>query len=213
MRKPPCASPSAGAEEAVAAAFVLASVGGWAVDRVVPRPQRFCAILSATSDAPRPSNNTRVPTTIHKIVLRGMPGSSGGGASRSSVSLPQWGQSIIVPVFSAGNSMCPPHSRHSPFKYFVRFILKASVASADRKSTRLNSSHQIISYAVFCLKKKKQHVSYRKKALNTDDYDLTFRLYSPALANRLSLTERLPSESELTPSTHPHYNTLRMLRR
>src|SRR5258708_278147 len=27
----------------------------------------------------------------------------------------------------------------------------------DRKSTRLNSSHQIISYAVFCLKKKKYH--------------------------------------------------------
>src|SRR5207244_10240103 len=27
--------------------------------------------------------------------------------------------------------------------------------AADRKSTRLNSSHQIISYAVFCLKKKK----------------------------------------------------------
>src|SRR5258708_26130270 len=29
-------------------------------------------------------------------------------------------------------------------------------ADVDRKSTRLNSSHQIISYAVFCLKKKKQ---------------------------------------------------------
>src|SRR5207244_8127125 len=29
------------------------------------------------------------------------------------------------------------------------------VDEADRKSTRLNSSHQIISYAVFCLKKKK----------------------------------------------------------
>src|SRR5438552_11854303 len=28
-------------------------------------------------------------------------------------------------------------------------------SSEDRKSTRLNSSHQIISYAVFCLKKKK----------------------------------------------------------
>src|SRR5574341_2626654 len=27
---------------------------------------------------------------------------------------------------------------------------------ADRKSTRLNSSHQLISYAVFCLKKKKR---------------------------------------------------------
>src|SRR5688500_19955819 len=28
--------------------------------------------------------------------------------------------------------------------------------AADRKSTRLNSSHLVISYAVFCLKKKKQ---------------------------------------------------------
>src|SRR5438552_11662480 len=28
----------------------------------------------------------------------------------------------------------------------------------DRKSTRLNSSHQIISYAVFCLKKKKDNI-------------------------------------------------------
>src|SRR3712207_6954247 len=30
----------------------------------------------------------------------------------------------------------------------------------DRKSTRLNSSHANISYAVFCLKKKKKQVSY-----------------------------------------------------
>src|SRR2546421_8229029 len=30
-------------------------------------------------------------------------------------------------------------------------------ATGDRKSTRLNSSHDQISYAVFCLKKKKQH--------------------------------------------------------
>src|SRR5258708_18875896 len=30
------------------------------------------------------------------------------------------------------------------------------VLRGDRKSTRLNSSHQIISYAVFCLKKKNQ---------------------------------------------------------
>src|SRR5438034_3671624 len=30
----------------------------------------------------------------------------------------------------------------------------------DRKSTRLNSSHTVISYAVFCLKKKKTTTSY-----------------------------------------------------
>src|SRR5258708_25940391 len=32
----------------------------------------------------------------------------------------------------------------------------AQLRHRDRKSTRLNSSHQIISYAVFCLKKKKK---------------------------------------------------------
>src|SRR5207244_10275103 len=36
---------------------------------------------------------------------------------------------------------CPPHD------------LAVFECSGDRKSTRLNSSHQIISYAVFCLKK------------------------------------------------------------
>src|SRR5207244_7374674 len=36
----------------------------------------------------------------------------------------------------------------------------ASPPAADRKSTRLNSSHQIISYAVFCLKKKKKKQEY-----------------------------------------------------
>src|SRR5438445_4667505 len=35
----------------------------------------------------------------------------------------------------------------------------ADVAQTDRKSTRLNSSHANISYAVFCLKKKKKHIT------------------------------------------------------
>src|SRR5438552_18761947 len=34
------------------------------------------------------------------------------------------------------------------------YTLRARGSNPDRKSTRLNSSHQIISYAVFCLKKK-----------------------------------------------------------
>src|SRR5476649_3014023 len=40
---------------------------------------------------------------------------------------------------------------------------------SDRKSTRLNSSHTVISYAVFCLKKKKkknQHSKDKKKKTN-----------------------------------------------
>src|SRR5258708_29556341 len=44
------------------------------------------------------------------------------------------------------------------FKTLVGDALErtASRAETDRKSTRLNSSHQIISYAVFCLKKKRK---------------------------------------------------------
>src|SRR3712207_7483809 len=46
-------------------------------------------------------------------------------------------------------------------KFFIVFIrgrrsLSFALPPADRKSTRLNSSHANISYAVFCLKKKKQ---------------------------------------------------------
>src|SRR2546426_5835544 len=35
-------------------------------------------------------------------------------------------------------------------------LLRPAVRGLDRKSTRLNSSHLVISYAVFCLKKKKK---------------------------------------------------------
>src|SRR5256885_6777885 len=34
----------------------------------------------------------------------------------------------------------------------------STTAATDRKSTRLNSSHLVISYAVFCLKKKKDYL-------------------------------------------------------
>src|SRR5687768_17818135 len=38
-------------------------------------------------------------------------------------------------------------------------------AEKDRKSTRLNSSHGYISYAVFCLKKKKKKIKYTPRTL------------------------------------------------
>src|SRR5690606_39831353 len=40
--------------------------------------------------------------------------------------------------------------------YKVLFDMKRDMVDLDRKSTRLNSSHVKISYAVFCLKKKKK---------------------------------------------------------
>src|SRR5690348_17427558 len=45
-------------------------------------------------------------------------------------------------------------SRYRPEFKFSTWIYKIAHNAADRKSTRLNSSHPSISYAVFCLKKK-----------------------------------------------------------
>src|SRR5689334_25237081 len=61
-----------------------------------------------------------------------------------------------LPIFLAGRRAAvvtsPGHQRASKLAAGV-----VSPRAPDRKSTRLNSSHSSISYAVFCLKKKKRH--------------------------------------------------------
>src|SRR5438132_8829512 len=47
-------------------------------------------------------------------------------------------------------------------------LVPGSQRLADRKSTRLNSSHTVISYAVFCLKKKKN--VFRSSGLTVAEY-------------------------------------------
>src|SRR5688572_31864663 len=78
-------------------------------------------------------------------------------------------------LFRSKRKLCPEYnfnySTHSnyPYTYFfswfsndyfigcIRKIPSQTSRTADRKSTRLNSSHSQISYAVFCLKKKKKN--------------------------------------------------------
>src|SRR2546426_4925370 len=43
--------------------------------------------------------------------------------------------------------------------HFLDNVIDANKTTLDRKSTRLNSSHLVISYAVFCLKKKKKRIN------------------------------------------------------
>src|SRR5258708_14855873 len=66
--------------------------------------------------------------------------------------LPIWRRPPRDRVHAAGGSR-PDRYRSSPRA--PAGDRGARPAGGDRKSTRLNSSHQIISYAVFCLKKKK----------------------------------------------------------
>src|SRR5437660_5410469 len=49
--------------------------------------------------------------------------------------------------------------------------LPQGVSSEDRKSTRLNSSHVAISYAVFCLKKKKKQLRREERAREASQLD------------------------------------------
>src|SRR5258708_31198114 len=58
----------------------------------------------------------------------------------------------ILPICNLQSAICNFLSRNSDSCPGQRLRL---TRTTDRKSTRLNSSHQIISYAVFCLKKKK----------------------------------------------------------
>src|SRR5207249_5744855 len=60
-------------------------------------------------------------------------------------------RSVCDRFFQAG-----PAEVTRPPAVFPCRIYKIPRSSSDRKSTRLNSSHVSISYAVFCLKKKKQ---------------------------------------------------------
>src|SRR5947209_14558802 len=62
-------------------------------------------------------------------------------------------------------------ARHSPVAPRAGLDGRAAAArpptrARDRKSTRLNSSHANISYAVFCLKKKKKKKDYKRHPEN-----------------------------------------------
>src|SRR5258708_22690515 len=63
------------------------------------------------------------------------------------------------------------------FKYTLPFMLPMLLI--DRKSTRLNSSHQIISYAVFCLKKKKKTTTQPSRSRRTAIRSVTSEQHSP----------------------------------
>src|SRR5258707_12003193 len=99
----------------------------------------------------RPPRSTLFPyTTLFRSLLP--------RAARAGISVAE--ASGEVRLARAGKrALWTPDERLAPGHYtlHVRDLVK------DRKSTRLNSSHANISYAVFCLKKKKKHIpNYQK---------------------------------------------------
>src|SRR5256885_6341750 len=70
-------------------------------------------------------------------------------------------RSTLFPYTTLFRSRLCGRKAHPPPCYLEAGHLGAReprALSSDRKSTRLNSSHLVISYAVFCLKKKKTYI-------------------------------------------------------
>src|SRR6266536_4250123 len=73
-------------------------------------------------------------------------------------------------VCSSDLGQCVAEDRSSVRRMPLRSNLYLSLPQGDRKSTRLNSSHEWISYAVFCLKKKTRNspcTAYSKQQHHT----------------------------------------------
>src|SRR5690349_23128965 len=86
-----------------------------------------------------------------------------------------------------------------------RWVCKP-ISPGDRKSTRLNSSHVEISYAVFCLKKKNNHYFQQGEQKNhrDDDTQLNFRLQSLLFhSNDQADRNRKPPTSRHMPLSSP----------
>src|SRR2546426_7465959 len=65
-------------------------------------------------------------------------------------------QQIVIKIEGGGGLVLPPHLELAQVRPVGDATGRTCASSRDRKSTRLNSSHLVISYAVFCLKKKKK---------------------------------------------------------
>src|SRR5687768_8477631 len=76
-------------------------------------------------------------------------------------SLKGGGFGVIVSGISKGCGSSRETAPYSELKAGVQLVI-----AKDRKSTRLNSSHGYISYAVFCLKKKKKEIKQKRKNTN-----------------------------------------------
>src|SRR3712207_7311225 len=68
---------------------------------------------------------------------------------------PQFTKAAVVEAIDAGIGLAVVITEGVPVHDTASFWAHNVAAGQDRKSTRLNSSHANISYAVFCLKKKK----------------------------------------------------------
>src|SRR2546422_2548042 len=107
----------------------------------------------------------RIPTRRIRRALRRLRSELPRGRSLAELRITAEDDRIVV---SDGESTWSPESDQMQIDFAISDLATRAAPMArrpvDRKSTRLNSSHGYISYAVFCLKKKKRDISASRHA-------------------------------------------------
>src|SRR2546427_3891389 len=112
-------------------------------------------IRPATRSAASSRHKGKPPGHLPKICTMHLPCAAQGATPRG---FAQGRQRQHADPMQTGGTYHPEHIQGNP-RLSQRCPLDAMpFEPEDRKSTRLNSSHSQISYAVFCLKKKKKHI-------------------------------------------------------
>src|SRR2546430_4707319 len=101
-----------------------------------PAPDTACSVVAATASTPKRA--------------------ASGARASASMTVEQLGLVTMKPAPARAFPRPSSSARCSAFTSGM----SSGTDSSDRKSTRLNSSHSQISYAVFCLKKKKKNVHH-----------------------------------------------------
>src|SRR5699024_12211518 len=96
----------------------------------------FCMVVNNPSKL---SEDAKERSNIHSKI---------GSAKKITIPAIRW----VMEAMAATGNLIVVKSR-----FTGRFLFTVAITYLDRKSTRLNSSHVSISYAVFCLKKKTKH--------------------------------------------------------
>src|SRR5258708_23652270 len=102
-----------------------------------------------------PPDGKSVEQLDRAVIFLGPPGAGKGTQAK------ELARHYGVPHLSTGDMLRENIAKGTPLGIKAEPVMKRGELVPDslvldRKSTRLNSSHQIISYAVFCLKKKKK---------------------------------------------------------
>src|SRR2546426_10844214 len=167
---------------------------GFELVSVMVAPLAGTAAVSCTATAVESPPNSGLVASVTD---------TGVGGAELTVNVPGVEKSVTAAVVGEASPWCERTRQN-----FVPGVSDSTVrdgwlscgASSDRKSTRLNSSHRVISYAVFCLKKKKVIAtpSGRRPNRGTPPDPISGRCTAP-LAHR----RRAHAPGPPNPVTHP----------